>query len=106
MLTLENIEREMQTTDLSPHTLADYRVYLAALFSLRAAEMQGILAVKPSYWNKIRPHKNSDKAADREWQARSACAVRTAVDEMCACGLRCRTSRLSRRNAEASKEGS
>src|SRR5436190_20266751 len=67
-LSLEHIEREMQTTDLSPHTLADYRVYLAALFSLRAAEMQAILSAKPSIWLDIRDGTKSDKSADRVWQ--------------------------------------
>jgi hypothetical protein len=31
--------------------------------------MQKILAVKPTVWLSIREGKNSDKAADRKWQA-------------------------------------
>jgi hypothetical protein len=31
--------------------------------------MQGILTVKPGIWLDLRAEKNSDKAADREWQA-------------------------------------
>jgi hypothetical protein len=67
-LTLEHIEREMAGEPI-PGRLADYRVFLAALYSLRAAEMQTILAVKPGKWLDIRGEKNSDKATDREWQA-------------------------------------
>jgi len=55
--------------DLAPGHLADYRTYLAALYSLRAAEMQSILSVKPGIWLDLRGVKNSDKATDREWQA-------------------------------------
>jgi hypothetical protein len=68
-LTHEHIEKDMAGGELSPGRLADYRIHLAALFSLRAAEMQRILAVKPNPWLRIRDHKNSDKAADREWQS-------------------------------------
>ena len=67
-LTIEHIEKEMAGT-LVPGHVADFRVYLAALYSLRAAEMQQILAVKPGIWLDIRGEKNSDKAPDREWQA-------------------------------------
>jgi transposase len=67
-LTIEHIQQDLSTTELSPGALADYRVYLAALYSLRAAEMQEILKVKASLWLDIRAEKNSDKAADREWQ--------------------------------------
>jgi len=68
-LTLEHIEKEMAGDGLIPGHLADYRVYLAALYSLRAAEMQDILAVKAGIWLDMRGEKNSDKATDREWQA-------------------------------------
>jgi hypothetical protein len=68
-LTIEHIEHEMAGTELSPRQLADFRIFLAALYSLRASEMQSILATKPSTWLDIRAEKNSDKATDREWQA-------------------------------------
>lgn len=68
-LSLEYIEQEMAGDQPVPGRLADFRVYLAALYSLRAAEMQRILGVKPAIWLKIRGDKNSDKATDREWQA-------------------------------------
>jgi hypothetical protein len=68
-LTLEHIEQEMAGDTLVPGRLADYRVFLAALYSLRATEMQQILAVKPAIWLDIRADKNSDKATDREWHA-------------------------------------
>jgi hypothetical protein len=67
-LSLEHIEKELAGTVVPGH-LADFRVYLAALYSLHAAEMQEILAVKPGIWLNIRGEKNSDKAADREWHA-------------------------------------
>ena len=43
-LTIEHIEKEMGGDTLVPRLLADYRVFLAALYSLRAAEMQQILS--------------------------------------------------------------
>jgi hypothetical protein len=67
-LSLEYIEKEMAAQPV-PGRLADYRIYLAALYSLRAAEMQDILGGKPAAWLHIRDKKNSDKSADREWQA-------------------------------------
>jgi hypothetical protein len=68
-LTLEHIEKEMAGEGISPGQLADYRVYLAALYSLRASAMQDILSVKPRNWLTIRARKNSDKATEREWEA-------------------------------------
>jgi hypothetical protein len=68
-LTIEYIEREMVDVQLAPGILADFRVFLAALYSLRAAEMQRILAVKAGTWLALRRDKNSDKATDREWHA-------------------------------------
>lgn len=68
-LTIEHIETELAGEILIPRRLAHYRVFLAALYSLRAAEMQQILAVKPGIWLDLRGEKNSDKATDREWQA-------------------------------------
>src|SRR4051794_29137963 len=70
-LSLEHIEKELLDAGdaIVPGKLANYRLYLAAIHSLRAAAMQEILASKPSIWLKIREGKNSDKATDREWQA-------------------------------------
>jgi hypothetical protein len=68
-LTIEHIEKHMGGEDLSPRVLANFRVFLAALFSIRAAEMQRILGAKPAIWLDLRGEKNSDKATDREWQA-------------------------------------
>ena len=68
-LTLKHIETEMAGEGLSPRHLADFRIYLAALYSLRAGEMQAILAIKPGVWIAYRESKNSDKSADREWQS-------------------------------------
>ena len=67
-LSLEHIEKELQGSELAPTTLADFRVFLAALYSWRANEIQKILALKLFIWLNIREKKNSDKAADREWQ--------------------------------------
>lgn len=68
-LTIEHIEQQLAGDTHVPGRLADYRIYLAALYSLRGAEMQQILAVKPGKWLDMRAEKNSDKATDREWQA-------------------------------------
>lgn len=67
-LTIEHIQGEMEKVELSPRQVADYRVYLAALYSLRAAEIQSILAVKPPLWLQLRVEKNSDAATDRLWE--------------------------------------
>jgi hypothetical protein len=68
-LTIEHIEKEMAGEGLAPRALADFRIFLAALYSLRAGEMQRILGKKPSVWLDMRRESNSDKATDREWQA-------------------------------------
>jgi hypothetical protein len=68
-LTIERIEQEMGGDSLSPRQLADFRIFLGALYSLRAGEMQKILAIKPGVWLAYREGTKSDKAADREWQA-------------------------------------
>lgn len=67
-LTLEHIEQEMAGT-LVPGHVANFRVYLAAMYSLHAGEMQKILNIKAGVWRAMRETKNSDKATDREWQA-------------------------------------
>lgn len=59
----------MANETVAPGQLANFRVFLAAHYSLKATEMQRILAVKPGKWLDLRGEKNSDKAADREWQA-------------------------------------
>ena len=66
---IEHIEREMAEATLSPGQLADFRVYLAALFSMKTDELQRILSRRPQWWNAMREHKKSDKATDREWEA-------------------------------------
>ena len=78
-LSLEQIERELAETESAPDRLADFRVFLAALYSWRAAEMQKILAIKPSAWLDIRSEKNSDRAADKEWQATEQGARETQI---------------------------
>lgn len=67
-LSLEHIEKEMAMQPVPGH-LADYRVYLAALYSLRAAEMQRILGVKPTAWLAFRREAQSATEADRLWEA-------------------------------------
>lgn len=71
MLTLEHIEQEMAGDQLVPGRLADYRVYLAALYSLRASEAQKILSVKPKVWLAYRQLATvkSSKEADHLWDA-------------------------------------
>jgi hypothetical protein len=68
-LSIEQIEKDMAGDSLIPGRVADYRVYLAAIYSLRASEMQNILGQKPRLWLAIREQKKSDTAADREWEA-------------------------------------
>jgi hypothetical protein len=70
-LSLQYIEQELLAAGdtVVPGTLANYRLYLAAIHSLRAGEMQRILSAKPAIWNTMRQGQNSDKATEREWQA-------------------------------------
>lgn len=70
-LSLEQIEKAMAGDQLVPGRLADYRVYLAALYSLRAAEIQKILSLKPKVWLAYREMEgvNSAKEADHRWDA-------------------------------------
>lgn len=66
-LTIEHIEEELAGEVLVPGRLARFRTFLAALYSLRASEMQQIEALKPKIWLALREHKKSDAATDREW---------------------------------------
>jgi hypothetical protein len=68
-LSIEHIEREMAEAAPSPRQVADFKIYLAGHASQLEGQLQGILAVKPARWIEIREHKNSDRAADREWEA-------------------------------------
>jgi hypothetical protein len=68
-LSLEHIEKELQAGELAPNTLADYRVFLAALYSWRASEMQDILVFKPTVWLEYRKQTKSVAEADRMWDA-------------------------------------
>lgn len=67
-LTVEHIESEMQSGELTPRQVASFKTYLAAIYSLRATEMQRIQVFRAGKWLDLRAEKNSDKAADREWQ--------------------------------------
>jgi hypothetical protein len=68
-LSIEQIEQEMIEGDITPRRISQFRVYLAAIYSLEARKLQEILAVKSATWLAIRGRKNSDTAADREWDA-------------------------------------
>lgn len=68
-LSIEHIEREMAGHGITPGQIADFRVYLAALASMRTGELQDILTKKATAWLAIREHKKSDRAADHEWDA-------------------------------------
>lgn len=68
-LTLTQIQEEMSASTLNPMQCADFRTYLAAVYSNRSERLQKILALKPVKWLSIRAGKNSDRAADREWEA-------------------------------------
>jgi hypothetical protein len=68
-LSIEHIEREMAEATPTPRQVADFKIYLAGFASQLEAQLQGILAVKPARWLVIRESKNSDRAADREWEA-------------------------------------
>lgn len=68
-LTLEQIEKQMAGDVIVPGRLADFRLYLAALYSLRASEMQKLLAVKPKAWLAFREDASSAAEADRLWEA-------------------------------------
>jgi hypothetical protein len=66
-LSLEHIEKEMAGT-VVPGQLADFRIYLAALYSFKASEMQAILDVKPTTWLNLYKEAESVTEADRMWE--------------------------------------
>src|SRR6185312_3694160 len=68
-LSIEQIQDEMVTGGLSPGRVSDFKVYLAALYSMKSHEREQILLVKLEVWLRIRDGKNSDTAADRAWDA-------------------------------------
>lgn len=76
-LSIEHIEQEMTGEGLTPRQIVSFRTYLSALYSLKGAEMQKILAVKPRVWLQIRDGKKSDTAAERAWQAMEAGLLET-----------------------------
>jgi len=69
MYSLAQIEKELATVQQPPATLADFKVYLAALYSFKAGQLEDILTRKPKVWLSLREGVNSDKAADRQWDA-------------------------------------
>ena len=70
-LTIEHIQEAMAGEGLSPRQVVDFRVYLAALFSMKTDELQAIYSRRPEWWNNNRPKFKSDKATDRAWEATS-----------------------------------
>jgi hypothetical protein len=67
-LTIEHVEQSMKGVELTPRQVRDFKTYLTAIYSLYAGEMKEIATARASAWLDIRAEKNSDKAADREWQ--------------------------------------
>ena len=53
-LTLEQIQSEMAEGGITPSRVSDFRVYLAAIYSLRSVELEQILLSKPDIWMLIR----------------------------------------------------
>lgn len=86
--TLTRIQEALSTGELPPHTLAQYKVDLAAEYSFVAGQLEQILARKPVIWNTMRAFHKSDKATDREYEATS-----DGIDEV---GLRWRIKRIEK----------
>ncbi len=53
---------------LSPHTLAEYKVILAGGYSYNVGLMEDILKRRPTVWNELRVNVKSDKATDRAYE--------------------------------------
>ena len=64
---LEQIQADMLRGNLTPGEVSDFRVYLAALYSLREGQHDLIRAKEPERWLIIRENCNSDAAATRKW---------------------------------------
>jgi hypothetical protein len=66
-LSIEHIETTLAGTVYTPRQLASFRVYLAAIHSLRGTEMAGIESRKARVWLDIRATAGSVAEANHAW---------------------------------------
>lgn len=66
-LSIEHIEQNLAGDGVSPRQLAEYRVYLAAIYSLRGSEMAAIEIRKAREWLVLRRGATSVAETDRAW---------------------------------------
>lgn len=65
---LTTIAQDLQAGNLSPHTLAEYKVKLAGWYSFYSQQLEDIMARRPVVWNALRKDLKSDKSADRAYE--------------------------------------
>lgn len=68
MMSLEQIEGQMQAGTATPGELAHTLTILSGKYAYASNQLEQILMVKPKAWNDIRPNYKSDTACDRAWE--------------------------------------
>lgn len=66
---LEEVEKRMREGVMTPHEMADMRIYLAGEYSYLSGQLERILFSKPEKWMTLREGTKSDTSAERAWDA-------------------------------------
>ena len=69
MTTINDIREKLKVGQNNPHDLADYRAYLSAEYSFIQDRLAEIYARRAPLWMEMRKETQSDRAADRMWEA-------------------------------------
>lgn len=68
-MSIEEIARHLQETEIAPRDLVHYRSWLGGQYALQNARLTAILTIKPAIWNELRKSVKSDTATERVWEA-------------------------------------
>ena len=66
---VDYVESRMRAGTITPHEMAEFRVYLAGEYSFQSTLLEKILLSKPERWMKMRDDHKSDTATERAWEA-------------------------------------
>lgn len=67
-MNLQEIQTELEGGQVSPHTLAEYRIILSGKYSRAAELLSNILKDKPVKWLELREKYKSSKETDMAWE--------------------------------------
>jgi hypothetical protein len=66
---IQEAEDFLKNGSTDPHTATELRSKLSGEYSWISGQLQDILARKPREWMKMRTEVDTDKQADRKWEA-------------------------------------